>query len=105
MKYASPTIILLCDHYQRLGLLNFDSSDKGWNADQVLDLCDKLNVTQDELACLICLNPKKLRTYMKSKRGIPPEVALHFLILNKWFQERTEGIVSEPAIPVGILTH
>lgn len=103
MKHVSATIILLRDHYQRLGLLNFDSSDKGWTPEQVLELCKMLNITQDELACLVCLNPKKMTRYMRSQSGIPPEVALHFLILKNWFLERTSGAVTQPSIPIGIL--
>lgn len=103
MKHVSPTIILLRDHYQRIGLLDYDSKDKGWSPTQVLELCKLIRISQDELACLICLQPKKLAKYMKAKKGIPPEVALHFVILRQWYLERTAGHISIPPIPVGIL--
>ena len=87
-----------------MGLLNYDSSDKGWQPEQVIELCKLLRITQTELACLICLKPATLARYMRRKRGIPPEVALHFVILRQWILERQAGTVSTPAIPIGLVS-
>lgn len=101
MRHVSPTIILLRDHYQRIGLLDYDSKDKGWSPGQVLELCKLMRISEREMAALICLKWTKMKRYMQSR--FPPEVALHFCILRQWYLERTAGFVSQPAIPVGIV--
>lgn len=110
--HLTPGIVLLDEHYRNLGL------HQGWNNEQLNRLCAMYQCTPHEMGRLCCVYPAMRKVgYMRDKRprcGVmqkmidrdhfPPHVALHFAILERCFLESTHGVISEPIMPVDLIT-
>jgi hypothetical protein len=80
-------------HYRQLGLWygrGKKDGYQGWTRDRFNRLCHMLNVTQDELAALVCVPMWKLAPWLKAN-NIPPEVSLHFEIMEASYIWATSG--------------
>lgn len=89
----TETTLRVLLHYRQLGLWYEGGKRKGfrgWTRERFNRLCQMLNVTQDELAALVCLPMWKLKPWLKAN-NIPPEVSLHFEIMEAAFLQATSG--------------
>lgn len=98
-RVASERVVLIRRHHTLAG------TDQHWGRDRFNRLCRLLGCVPEELAELVCVPSQRVEEWL-NKKGIPPWVALHFVLLERaWFEAKYTGLAPNgpPVLPIQFL--
>lgn len=83
----------MAEHYRTIGL------EHGWKWEQVTRLCRLIGKTEHELAAMYHISGAMMAHWRRSDH-VPTVAAIHFRILQDWWNERHLGTQPMVIIPV-----